>query len=378
MSRSTSEDVRASAATPTPPPSPTPRPTSRRRRGSTSCARPLREFSNDQCTDLAAALTYYARAGALPGDHRAGLAGRAWSGEGTDASTHLLDIVRQVGAGSRGEDTCRAALTAAERQPQAAGLALVIGLARRAVVGVRLRRRVRPRDEPDLRDRRGPAVLEAAPGACCWSPWSRSCWRRRRSSALVVTGPLARPSATRSALGSTRRSPSGTSPSGRCSLVVVVARSSRSSTTRRPNVKQPKFRWISVGAGRRHRASGSSPRPLFGFYVAQLPLLQQDLRLARRRRSSFLLWLWITNLALLFGAELDAELERGRQLQAGHRGRGDLQLPPRDTRNIEKADEKEPRTSRAAASCGRPPAAATTSTPTRRSSGADEGADARR
>ena len=31
----------------------------------------------------------------------------------------------------------------------------------------------------------------------------------------------------------------------------------------------------------------------------------------------FLLWLWITNLALLFGAELDAELERGRQLQAG-------------------------------------------------------------
>ncbi len=31
----------------------------------------------------------------------------------------------------------------------------------------------------------------------------------------------------------------------------------------------------------------------------------------------FLLWLWITNLALLFGAEVDAELERARQLQAG-------------------------------------------------------------
>ena len=30
-----------------------------------------------------------------------------------------------------------------------------------------------------------------------------------------------------------------------------------------------------------------------------------------------LLWLWITNLALLFGAELDAELERGRELQLG-------------------------------------------------------------
>ena len=55
----------------------------------------------------------------------------------------------------------------------------------------------------------------------------------------------------------------------------------------------------------------------------------------------FLLWLWITNLALLFGAELDAELERGRELQAGIAAEETVQLPPRDTRNIEKADEKQ-------------------------------------
>ena len=58
----------------------------------------------------------------------------------------------------------------------------------------------------------------------------------------------------------------------------------------------------------------------------------------------FLLWLWITNLALLFGAELDAELERGRQLQAGIAAERELQLPPRDTRVTEKyeaAAEKE-------------------------------------
>lgn len=52
----------------------------------------------------------------------------------------------------------------------------------------------------------------------------------------------------------------------------------------------------------------------------------------------FLLWLWITNLALLFGAELDAELERGRQLQAGLPAERELQLPPRDTRVIEKKE----------------------------------------
>ena len=50
-----------------------------------------------------------------------------------------------------------------------------------------------------------------------------------------------------------------------------------------------------------------------------------------------LLWLWITNVALLFGAELDAELERGRELQIGVAAEETLQLPVRDTRGIKKA-----------------------------------------
>ena len=54
-----------------------------------------------------------------------------------------------------------------------------------------------------------------------------------------------------------------------------------------------------------------------------------------------LLFLWITNLALLFGGELDAELERGRQLQAGIAAEEELQLPARDTRNIKKAHKKQ-------------------------------------
>ena len=57
----------------------------------------------------------------------------------------------------------------------------------------------------------------------------------------------------------------------------------------------------------------------------------------------FLLWLWITNLALLFGAELNAETERGRQLQAGIQAEDDLQLPARDTRVIEKNAAKDAR-----------------------------------
>ena len=45
---------------------------------------------------------------------------------------------------------------------------------------------------------------------------------------------------------------------------------------------------------------------------------------------SFLVWLWITNIAVLFGAELNAELERSRELEAGVEGaEEELQLPPR-------------------------------------------------
>ena len=44
----------------------------------------------------------------------------------------------------------------------------------------------------------------------------------------------------------------------------------------------------------------------------------------------FLVWLWITNLAILFGAELNAERERSRQLEAGTPGaERELQLDER-------------------------------------------------
>lgn len=55
----------------------------------------------------------------------------------------------------------------------------------------------------------------------------------------------------------------------------------------------------------------------------------------------FLLWVWIGNLALLFGAEFDAEIERGRELQQGRPAENEILLPPRDTRVAEKDDLRE-------------------------------------
>jgi membrane protein len=108
-----------------------------------------------------------------------------------------------------------------------------------------------------------------------------------------------------------------------------------------PNVKQPKFRWISVGAGVAILV-WILASVLFGFYVGNFGSYNKTYG-ALAGVIVFLLWLWITNLALLFGAELDAELERGRQLQAGIVAERDLQLPPRDSRVTEKNQAKEER-----------------------------------
>jgi membrane protein len=44
---------------------------------------------------------------------------------------------------------------------------------------------------------------------------------------------------------------------------------------------------------------------------------------------TFLVWMWITNIAVLLGAELNAELERSRELEAGEPAEEEIQLPPR-------------------------------------------------
>jgi membrane protein len=106
-----------------------------------------------------------------------------------------------------------------------------------------------------------------------------------------------------------------------------------------PNVKQPKFRWLSVGAVVAI-VVWVLASVAFAFYVATFGSYNKTYG-SLAGAVVGLLWLWITNLALLFGAELDSELERGRQLQAGIAAEGELQLPARDTRGIKKARKKE-------------------------------------
>jgi membrane protein len=106
-----------------------------------------------------------------------------------------------------------------------------------------------------------------------------------------------------------------------------------------PNVKQPKFRWLSVGAVVAI-VIWMLASVAFAFYVATFGSYNKTYG-SLAGVVVGLLWIWITNLALLLGAEIDSELERGRQLQAGMPAERELQLPPRDTRGIRKARKKE-------------------------------------
>jgi membrane protein len=106
-----------------------------------------------------------------------------------------------------------------------------------------------------------------------------------------------------------------------------------------PNVRQPKRRWLSPGG--LLALIGLSLASLgFFFYVSNFGNYNATYG-SLGGIIVLLLWLWIANLALLFGAEFDAELERGRQLQGGIAAEEHIQLRRRDTRQIEKTREQE-------------------------------------
>jgi membrane protein len=106
-----------------------------------------------------------------------------------------------------------------------------------------------------------------------------------------------------------------------------------------PNVKQPKFRWMSVGSAIALVVLALATLAFF-FYVANFGNYNKTYG-SIGGMIVLLLWLWIANISLLFGAEFDAEMERGRQLQGGIEAEDTLQLPPRDTKQSEKNMDKE-------------------------------------
>jgi membrane protein len=292
-----------------------------------------REFSDDQCTDLAAALTYYSVLALFPGAI-AMLSLVSLVGSGPKTVDALLQILRDVGA-SGAANTLEPTLTQLS-QSQKSGLALIIGLAAAlwsasGYVGAFGRGMNR--------------IYEVEEG--------RPIWKLRPTMlivtvitviltalvalGLVVTGPAASAVGDAIGLGSSVVTVWNIAKWPVLLAVVVLIVALLYYAT--PNVKQPKFRWISVGAIVAI-LTWILASLLFGLYVSRFSSYDKTYG-SLAGVIAFLLWLWITNLALLFGAELDAELERGRELQAGIAAEEVIQLPARDTRTSDKAAKKE-------------------------------------
>jgi membrane protein len=101
-----------------------------------------------------------------------------------------------------------------------------------------------------------------------------------------------------------------------------------------PNVKQPGFRWVSPG-GILAVLGWLIASAAFAFYVSNFGSYNKTYG-ALGGVIVFLVWLWISNIMILFGAEFNAELERGRAIEGGMRPEDrEPFAEPRDTRKME-------------------------------------------
>jgi membrane protein len=101
-----------------------------------------------------------------------------------------------------------------------------------------------------------------------------------------------------------------------------------------PNVKQPGFRWVSPG-GILAVVGWLIASGAFALYVANFGSYNKTYG-ALGGVIVFLVWLWISNIVILLGAEFNAELERGRAIAGGMRPEDrEPFAEPRDTRKME-------------------------------------------
>ena len=103
-----------------------------------------------------------------------------------------------------------------------------------------------------------------------------------------------------------------------------------------PNVRQPGFRWITPGSVVAVLI-WIAASVAFGIYVAMFGSYNKTYG-SLGGMIGFLVWLWISNIAILFGAELNSEIERQRELAEGKPAEDELQMEPRDPPKPEKSN----------------------------------------
>ncbi|WP_320781877.1 YihY/virulence factor BrkB family protein [Streptomyces sp. CRN 30] len=293
--------------------------------------RVVKEFQDDELTDRAAALTYYGVLALFPAllvlVSLLGIAGES-------ATQEVLDNVRELAPGS-----ARDVLTDAITQLQAkAGLGSVL-----AVVGL----------VGAVWSASGyVAAFIRSANAVYDIPEGRPVWKvlplrvaltvallvLAVASALIVvfTGSLARQAGTALGMGDTALTVWSIAKWPVLVLLVTMMIAMLYWAT--PNARVRGFRWITPGslvALLIWMAASAG----FAFYVANFGSYNKTYG-TLAGVIIFLVWLWVTNLAILLGLEFDAEMARQRVIDGGHPADSEPYVEPRDTRAWDETDRR--------------------------------------
>ncbi len=288
--------------------------------------RTAKEFQADNLTDWAAALTYYAILSIFP----ALLALISILGlVGQSATQPLIDNISTVAPGSA-KDITTEAIRNLQKSQGAAGVLFIVGLATAiwsasGYIAAFMRA--------------SNAIYDIEEGRPIWKTLpvrigltiALLLLTAVSAVAVVVSGGLAEKIGDVIGLGSTAVDVWNIAKWP--VLVLLVSFMFALLYWAAPNVKQPGFRWISPGSLLAVLlwivASAA-----FAFYVSNFSSYNKTYG-ALGGVIIFLVWLWISNIAVLLGAEFNSELERGRRLDAGEPADREPYVEPRDTRKMD-------------------------------------------
>ena len=281
------------------------------------------EFKKNNLTDWAAALTYYAVLALFPA-MLALIALVGIFGQYPQTTDALLDIVRQVSGNDSALNGLRDTINQIVQHKGGAGALLGLGLAgalwsASGYIGAFMRA--------------SNVIYDVDEG--------RPFWKLRPLQvavtlailllaallliSLVVTGPVAKAIGDTIGIGSTAVTIYQIAKWPLMAAVVLVILGILYYAA--PSARLPKMHWLSPGAVFALLVWVIASAA-FGFYVANFGSYNKTYG-TLGGAISLLVWLWITNLAVLFGQQLNAEIERGRQLTAGMPAERELQLEQR-------------------------------------------------
>lgn len=292
--------------------------------------RTLTEFQEDNLSDWAAALTYYGLLSLFPAlIAMVSLIGIF--GDPKTTTAKLTEIITEIGPES-GAETFKGPIESIVKNGTAAGFAFVFGLAAAlwsasGYVGAFIR----------------------ASNIIYETPEGRPFWKLRPlqiavtvtvivmmallAIGLVLTGPIVEAIAKPIGLSSTAVDVWNIAkwPVMAAIFILMVDVLYYAS----PNVRLRGFRWVTPGAIVAI-VVWAIASALFAFYVANFGAYDKTYG-TLAGFVVLLLWFWITNLAILFGHQMNAERERSAEIDEGHpRAEKEIQLEPRQ----EPKDEK--------------------------------------